>query len=251
MSVSEAIQVAIDGAVEDAASGASGASGDTVSAANGTFAPAATKALWFPEPCVEDVRVQLFGIMLDEQLKAITHALQKHKKTHREKSTAVAYVPPDYQETSCFDVHLLRNDPILKLALVHEEYRDLSPFAKEVYEYAKRTSDKMPMYMHRAYEKFTETSEFVLHLAGVYFFVSWHTDFHSDTGEIFLKQMPDMFERIGFRENTDALQDVHFLVEKFEKGKMNMTSMIDFVNKLVNNRWKKVAQPYTKKQRLT
>ena len=243
MSVSEAIQVAVDGAVEDAASNASGGA---ASDANGVFASATTKALWFPEPCVDDVRVQLFGIMLGEQLNAMSHAMRKHKKSHREKASAVAYVPPDYQETSCFDVHLLRRDPILKLALLHEDFDDPSAFAREVYEYAKRTSDKMPMYMHKAYEEFTKSSEIVLHLAGVYFFVSWHTDFHGDTGEIYLRQMPDIFEHIGFRENTDALQDVHFLVEKFEKGKMNMTSMIDFVNKLVNNRWKKVAQPYTR-----
>ena len=93
------------------------------------------------------------------------------------------------------------------------------------------------------------SSEIVLHLAGVYFFVSWHTDFCDDTGEISLREMPDMFERIGFREDMDALNDVHFLVKKYEKGKMNMTSMIDFVNKLVNNRWKKVAQPYTRTKR--
>lgn len=265
-SIAEAIQAAVDEAVDSAsvdnirgdgasASGgrvsndAGGAGGDVLVGGGDAFTPTTSKTLWFPEPRVADVRVQLFGIMLGEQLNAISCALHKHKKTRRDKANSVPYSPPDYKEISCFDPDLLRSDPILKIALLHKEFENPTAYAEAVYDYAKKTSTKMPMYMHKAYTEFTKSSEIVLHLAGVYFYVSWHTEFCNDTGEISLRKMPDIFERIGFSNNMDALRDVHDLVEKYEKGKNNMTSMIDFVNKLVNFRWKKIAQPHPQKRR--
>ena len=124
---------------------------------------ASSPALYFPDPDEMVVRVQLFGIMLCDQLEASASA-GKAKDSRKRKRARV----PD--EAQCFQSSVARQDPILRLALYADEQTDqnIVRYAKEVCAYALRISPDMPAYMRDAYaELLTGGSRAAL--ASIYF----------------------------------------------------------------------------------
>ena len=128
-------------------------------------------ALYFPDPDEMVVRVQLFGIMLCDQLEASSSASRSKESRKRRRARV-----PD--EAQCFHSPETKRDPLLRLALYGDDATDrrIMRCAKEVSAYARRQSPDMPAYMRDAYAELTTTEDHVLQLAALYFFVSWHVE---------------------------------------------------------------------------
>ena len=224
-----------------------------MSSSSSAASSSASPALYFPEPDEMVVRVQLFGIMLCDQLEASSSA-GKARGSRKRKRARV----PD--EAQCFQSPTARQDPILRVALYADEETDknIVRCAKEVCAFANRISPDMPSYMRDAYAELLTTEDHVLQLASIYFFVSWHVDCDPDTLECTPVQARDpesarVLSELAFHANPGSLSELHRACLNFERGVGEASTMMSFVHALVCNRWQSTARvpdclPATKKR---
>ena len=212
------------------------------SAASSASSTSSAPQLYFPDPDEMVVRVELFGIMLCDQLEASASVGVRAKDSRKRKR---AKVPPEAQ---CFHSKVASEDPILRLALYADSETDskIVRYAKEVCAFAHRQSPDMPPYQRDAYDELLTTNDHILQLAAVYFFVSWHVDCDPDTNECTLVRSEDgaaarLLDELGFDGNMKAMYDVHNACSHFERGTGEASTMMSFVHTLVCNRWKEVA----------
>lgn len=205
---------------------------------SGSSAP----VLSFAPPEEIEVRKQLFGTMLCDQLEA-TNSVARTKESRKRKIARV----PDYASQWCQGSNI-KKDPLLRLALFSDADTDkeISQSCKIICDYVRRTSSNMPSYMRDAYAALAKTEDHILQIAAIYFFVYWHIDYDYDTDICTLKRSDDvkarqLLRQLGFKNHQSAMLCLHRACTNFEHGKDEVSTMMSFVHTLVCTRWKKIA----------
>lgn len=198
--------------------------------------------LSFAPPEEIEVRKQLFGTMLCDQLEA-TNSVARTKESRKRKIARV----PDYASQWCQGPNI-KKDPLLRLALFSDADTDkeISQSCKIICDYVRRTSSDMPSYMRDAYAALAKTEDHILQIAAIYFFVYWHVDYDYDTDICTLKKSDDakarqLLRQLGFKNNQSAMLCLHRACTNFEHGRDDVSTMMSFVHTLVCRRWKKIA----------
>lgn len=197
--------------------------------------------LTFAPPDELEVRKQLFGIMLGDQLEA-TNSVARSKDSRKRKRDAVP------QNSLCFQGEAVLADPILRLALYSDPKTDadIARLSVCICDYVRRTSTSTPSYVRDAYAALAKTEDHILQLASIFFFVYWHIQCNADTGVCSLAPSEDaaarrMLRELGYADNQDAMLCLHTACSRFEKGVGDATTMMSFVHTMVCNRWKRIA----------
>lgn len=205
--------------------------------------PPSSSALSFAHPDPLEVRKQLFGIMLCDQLEASNSVSVKTVESRKRKRD---HVPPS--AAACFQGPIVAADPVLRLALFHDAkaQKTLTDGARAVVAYVQQTSPNMPIYIRDAYTALQHTKDHILQLASLYFFVYWHV--HHDPLQHRFTLVPPKDDgaarllcSLGFDNNQDAMANVHEACTGFERGRGDVSTMMSFVHTLVCTRWKKIA----------
>lgn len=203
--------------------------------------PAAAPVLSFASPDEIDVRKQLFGIMLGDQLEA-TNSVARSKESRKRKRDVVP------ESALCFQGKVVASDPVLRLALYSDAKTDadIVRLSVSVCDFVRRTSVDIPLYMRDAYAALAKTEDHILQLASIYFFVYWHIVCDPDTDLCTLVSSDDakaqeMLRELNYANNQSAMLCVYNACSNFEHGVGSATTMMSFVHTMVCDRWKRLA----------
>lgn len=203
----------------------------------------ASPELFWCQPDELEVRVQLFAIMLGDQLLASASARSKSKRHGRHGAAKKSQVAPSRPESpSCFSS--AHQDPMLSLCLSPAILNAHgAEYMKEIYDFAMAKSPKMENYMKATYETLLNTADHVNMMAAVFFYVSWHLECSEETGEINMTTT-NVTERSLLKTlkfDIDSLTEIYDATLAFERGRNEMTTMKSFVHSLVTAHYKRVA----------
>lgn len=201
-------------------------------------------SLRFEEPSAEEVRVQLYAIMLGEQLLCCSAAKKKVKR-QKKQTKPQAGVDERPPSPSCMD--LCEGQPMLEWTLRQfQEWvrRDGKRSVGEIVSYAVSVSPKMEKYMHEAYNSLLQTRERNHLMASIFFYMSWFFYYDDKIHEITpLRPIPkESFLHEKFFNFDQATQlEICAACFAFERGRHSMTSFSSFVHTVVINHWMRVV----------
>lgn len=201
--------------------------------------------LFWRQPDPLEVRVQLFAIMLGDQLLASASAQSKSSRhTRRGSAKKISSTPPRPESPSCF--HSIDHDSMLSLCLSPSQLNAHGvEYMKEIHTFVSACSPKMERYMKTTYESLLSTTDHAIMMAAIFFYVSWHFEYNEETGGISnnekVKNLPhgSLLETLNF--DMDTLNEIYDAAYAFERGRNEMTTMKSFVHSLVTNHYKRVT----------
>lgn len=200
--------------------------------------------LFWRQPDPLEVRVQLFAIMLGDQLLASAAAQSKSSRHGRRASAKKTQTTPRPESPSCFTN--IDHDPMLSLCLSPSQLNAHgTEYMKEIHAFVLACSPKMERYMKTTYEALLSTTDHAIMMAAIFFYVSWHFEYNEETGEIFKNEkvmnLPhgNLLETLNF--DIDTLNEIYDAAYAFERGRNEMTTMKSFVHSLVTNHYKRVT----------
>ena len=197
-------------------------------------------ALSFPEPSELEVRVQVLGIILCDEIEA-NNSVPRSKDSRKRKRTAVP------EEARCFVGPAVESNPILRLSLCLNTVTDadIVRYAQQVRAFAERTVADMPAYMLDAYAAMAKTENHVLQIAAILFFVSWSVACDPDNQECVFQPKDDeargLLDELGFSRDPAALRRLYVACADFERGKASVTTLSSFVHHLTWETYKTTA----------
>ena len=225
-----------------ASSSASSASAASSASSSASSAAPAASSLTFASPDDMDVRQQLFGILLCDQLEA-ANSVPRTKDSRKRKTSQVPAAA-----ARCFQEGCVAKDPLLRLALFSDKETDarIVRHSHAVCAFVRRVNPALPAYIRDAYTALADTTDHLLQLASVFFFVYWFTDCDEDSQVCTLRVPADpqaraLLKALNFRAHPGALSRVHAACRDYEYGKTGMHTMLSFVHSMVGNHWKAMA----------
>ena len=195
--------------------------------------------LFFEEPDADEVRVQLFAIMLGDQILCST-AAQKGSKP-RKKTTETGTTQRRPESPSCMD--RAKRDTMLRFALWPDWLQQNgAECMKEIVDYAMKTSPKMEEYMKDSYKVLLETDDHLLMMAAIFFYIYWLCDYDSQTRQVLSRKQPpqNSFLHSKFVLDPKTVANLCDACYAFERGRDQMTSFPSFVHTFVTNHFKRV-----------
>lgn len=201
--------------------------------------------LFWRQPDALEVRVQLFAIMLGDQLLASASAQSKSSHHGRRGSAnKTKTTPPRPESPSCFNN--INHDQMLLLCLSPLQLNAHgTEYMREIHTFAMACSPKMERYMKTSYEALLSTADHAIMMAAIFFYVSWHFEYNEETRGITnnkkVKNLPrgSLVETLNF--DSDTLNEIYDAAFAFERGRNEMTTMKSFVHSLVTNHYKRVT----------
>ncbi|MBM93569.1 MAG: hypothetical protein CMF51_02310 [Legionellales bacterium] len=205
--------------------------------------------LYFEEPSPDEVRVQLFAIMLGDQILCTTaaqkgwKAKKKAQKTQSGCGMPTSKAKGEYSELTPSVMERAKEDPLLRFALWPDWLNEHGTAAmREIVEYAFETSPKMEKYMKDAYNTLLQTKDHLFMMAAIFMYASWLCDFDAQTNCVVshktLKENSFLATKLLLDKQT--ITQLCGACYAFERGMDHMTAFSSFVAKFITNHFKRV-----------
>lgn len=208
-----------------------------------------TSTLYFEEPSPQEVRVQLFAIMLGDQILCTTAAQKgwKEKKKSQKQSQGVGLQTSNatqvISELTPSIMGHAKADPLLSFALWPDWLNENGAAAmREIVDYAMQTSPKMEKYMKDAYTTLLQTKDHLFMMAAIFMYASWLCEYDAQTKCVVSHQTlkPDSFLATKLLLDEQTITHLCGACYAFERGMDHMTAFSSFVAKFVTNHFKRV-----------
>lgn len=208
--------------------------------------------LYFEEPSPDEVRVQLFAIMLGDQILCTTAAQKgwkEKKKGHKPSQgsgSSTQAAPPATQkilELAPSIMDKAKTDSLLSFALWPDWLNENGRAAmKEIVEYALETSPKMEKYMKDAYATLLQTNDHLFMMAAIFMYASWLCEYDAQTKCVVShrKLKENSFLATKLLLDKDTITRLCGACYAFERGMDHMTAFSSFVAKFVTDHFKRV-----------
>lgn len=198
--------------------------------------------LSWQKPDQLEIDIQLFAIMLQDQLLCTRAASTKASRIPRKQATKQAdTLAPRPKSPSCFE--RITSDVMLELCIFENHLKQKGrEYMQEIYDFALTRSPKMEKHMQNTYASLLTTSDHVLMMAAIFFYIKWHLLCDTDTGTVQMKDTlaPNSFLR-QLHFDVQTLGEIYEAAYAFERGRNEMTTMKSFVHTLVINHFKRVV----------
>lgn len=198
--------------------------------------------LFFEQPDAGQVRVQLFGIMLGNQILRNRAAAQKGgAKTKRKAPDGMEGQPPRQKSDSI--MNKAKEDTLLRFALWPEWLnKNGKSSIREIVDFAMQTSPKMESFMIEAYNHLLETDDHLCMMAAIFFYIYWWCDFDHQTESLLSRKPspPDSFLSTTLVLDEETVRNMCSACYAFERGQRKMTSFPSFVHTFVTMHFKRV-----------
>ena len=208
-----------------------------------------SSTLYFEEPSADEVRVQLFAIMLGDQILCTSaaqkgwKAKKKAVKPHQNSSVQSSSVIPTNTDLTPSIMERASGDALLRFALwpqwLNEHGRDAM---QEIVSYAFKTSPKMEKYMKVAYNTLLQTDDHLFMMAAIFMYASWMCEYDTQTKCIVSQKPLEKNSFLATKLVLDSQTMTHLCgaCYAFERGKDHMTAFSSFVAIFVTNHFKRV-----------